>query len=836
MAKFSISFDDIQQAAANLKYRPGSVKFQAVSAILSVYSSAQEAGETVRVIDTDALVDQIWDLNHDPARIRSKRRNFSSLKSSINKDLEKLSQKGLNPDHIIISPANVFDMSEEAKNDVFNSLGDAAGAGFDLEQISGVLKAVSQALESLKEADSDTESEDIIKEIEKIISHVSRGGALGDLGAGRGAGDGGGDNEYDDADEDEVKIVDADEALEKAALAEDDAYEEIEDEDAEIIDADEDIEEIELDEDQALEEIGDDDVEIVDSDEDIEEIELGEDEELEEIDDEDAEIIDDEDIEEIESGEDEALEEIEDDDVEILDSDEDIEEIELDEDEELEEVAGDDVEILDSDEDIEEIELDEDEELEEVAGDDVEILDSDEDIEEIELDEDEELEEVAGDDVEILDSDEDIEEIELDEDEELEEAAGDDVEILDSDEDIEEIELDEDEELEEAAGDDVEILDSDEDIEEIELGEDEDLEEIDAEDTEIVDDEDIDEIESGEGEALEEVEDTDDADVEELELDEDEELAEIEDLDDDVEEIELDEDEELEEVDELDEEEQKALEAFREQRERAEQFDETLGDREKKFNIYVTVPQGLYTVGTQKRLKASLELQQLHMPKTFIGKFPVTNALFEIFADHTGYVTTAERRGYGTVFYARFKKGKTRAAWQKSAGSQAVKGACWFQPSGPESSLHGKRNHPVVQVSVEDAMAYASWIGRRLPTEAEWEAAARTDMGNRYPWGSEFNPKALNFELTALADTCPVDEYEAFANEFGMADILGNVMEWTGDVQNPPVKTKASRLYSIAKGGGWNCGPDVTIGSRGLFPSGFSANTIGFRCISELFL
>ncbi len=771
MAKLSISLDDIQQAAAHLKYRPGSVKYKAVSAILSVYSSAQESGEPVRFIDTDALVDQIWDLNHDPAKIRSKRRNFSSLKSSINKDLEKLAQKGFNPDNIIISPANVFDMSEEAKNDVFNSLGDAAGAGFDLEQISGVLKAVSQALESLKEADSDTESKDIIKEIEKIINHVSQGGALDDLGSGQGAGDGGDDNEFEEVDEDELEIVDADEDLEEAELAEDEELEEINDEDAEIIDVDEDIEEIELDEDEELEEIEDDDVEIVDSDEDIEEVELSEDEELEEID----------------------------------------------------------------DEDIGEIELDEDEEIEEIEDDDVEIVDSDGDIEEIELGEDEELEEIDDEDTEIID-DEDIEEIELGEDEELEEIEDDDVEIVDSDEDIEEIELGEDEELEEVTGDDVEINDSDEDVEEIELGEDEELEEIDAQNTEITDDEDIDEIELGEDEELEEVEAGDDEDVEEIELDEDEELEEIEDLDDDVEEIELAEDEELEEVDELDEEEQKALEEFRAQRERAEQFDETLGDREKKFNIYVTVPEGLYTVGTQKKLKASLELQQLQMPITFIGKFPVTNALFEIFVDHTGYVTTAERRGHGTVFYARFKKRKTRAAWQKSAGSQEVKGACWFQPSGPESSLYGKRNHPVVQVSVEDAMAYASWIGRRLPTEAEWEAAARTDMGNRYPWGSEFNPKALNFELTALADTCPVDEYEAFANEFGMADILGNVMEWTGDVQNPPVKTRANRLYSIAKGGGWNCGPDVTIGSRGLFPAGFSANTIGFRCISELFL
>ncbi|WP_022669386.1 formylglycine-generating enzyme family protein [Desulfospira joergensenii] len=668
MAKISISLDGIRQAVTNLNYRPSSVKYKAVAAIESFYTS-EDSIQEIRSIDTDLLVGMIWDIREDPGKIRSKRRNFFSLKSSINADLKKLSKKDLNPENIIISGSNVFDMTEEAKNNLLSSFTDAVKTGdIDLEQATGILKAVSDFLDAFDMDDGDKESLDIIQEIKKILSRISQSDLI----------------DEEDLDEEIVEIED--------------------DEELEVLEEEDDIEEIELDEDEEI------------------------------------------------------LEEEDDEELEVLEDEDDVEEIELDEDEELEELE-------DLDEEIEE-------------------LDEDEELEEIELDEDEELEEVE-------DLDEDVEELELDEDEELEE--------IDEEDEPEEIELDEDEELEE-------IEDLDEDVEELELDEDEELEEIDEED-----------------------------EPEEIELDEDEELEEIEDLDEDVEELELDEDEELEEVDELDEEELKALEEFREQRELAEQFDDSLGEREKKFNAYVKVPQGLYTVGTRKGLKASLELQQIEMPRTYIGRFPVTNALFEIFIDNTGYVTTAETKGFGVVFSSRYKKGKAGSSWQKTAGSQEVKGACWFRPSGPESSLHGKRNHPVVQVSVEDALAYASWIGRRIPTEAEWEAAARTDLGNRYPWGNDFNPLFLNHEQSALADTCPVDEYEEHANEFTIADMLGNVMEWTSDEQDAPFKTRANHRYSIAKGGAWNSGPDITIGSRGLYKSGFTSNTIGFRCISEIF-
>ena len=231
-----------------------------------------------------------------------------------------------------------------------------------------------------------------------------------------------------------------------------------------------------------------------------------------------------------------------------------------------------------------------------------------------------------------------------------------------------------------------------------------------------------------------------------------------------------------------------------------------------------------------------MNCSSFEMPKVYIGVYPVTNALFEIFIEQTGYVTTAEKIGSGRVYHARFRKENGASRWGKSAGSADVKGACWHQPSGPGSSLHGKRNHPVVQVSVEDANAYASWIGRRLPTEAEWESAARTDLGHKYPWGNMFKPEALNLEATGLSDTCEVDRFDAFANEFRISDMLGNVMEWTDDMEFPSVSSPRKTKYCVAKGAAWNSPQEVTISSRALFKPGFSANTIGFRCISEISL
>ena len=124
-------------------------------------------------------------------------------------------------------------------------------------------------------------------------------------------------------------------------------------------------------------------------------------------------------------------------------------------------------------------------------------------------------------------------------------------------------------------------------------------------------------------------------------------------------------------------------------------------------------------------------------------------------------------------------------------------------------------------MSVGDAMAFASWIGRRIPTEAEWESAARTDMGYKYTWGNEFNADAFNIEKSGLCDTSSVDEYDPFLNEFKIADMLGNVLEWTSTVSS------SSR---VIRSGGWvssevNC----SVSKEGYYdPSGI-LYSIGFR-------
>ncbi|MCF6249563.1 MAG: formylglycine-generating enzyme family protein [Desulfobacula sp.] len=679
MANISISLEGIDQAIVNLKYRPGSVKQRAISAIRSFYETDESVKE-LDSINTDDLIQSIWDVGDNLPKIKSRRRNFSSVKSSINVDLEKLSKKGMNAENIIISDSNLFDMSEEAKNNLLNSFTDAVKTGdIDLDQATVLLKTVTDFLENIKLDDTQTDNSDIINQIKKILNKITE----------------------DVLSEEELEGTQGLRKLKQGDIP-------FEDED------------------------------FFEDDDEIEEIEFDKDEEFEE------------------------LEEIEED--ELLDDD--VEEIELDEDQELEEIEDYDQEDgFDQNEDIEEIELDEDEELEEIEED--ELLDDD--VEEIELDEDQELEEIEDLNDESFEEDDGVEDIEIDEDQDLEEVEDDGL----IDEDIEEIDLDEDE-----------------DIEEIELDEDEALEE------------------------LEEVE-------EDL-------------LDDDVDEMELDEDEDVEEIDELDEEELKALEEFREKRLLAEHFDNTLGEREKKFNQYVTVPHGMYTIGTRKGIKASLELQQFEMPKVYIGVYPVTNAFFEIFIEETGFTTTAEKSGVGRVYTSRFRKNGKEAAWSKNAGSRDIEGANWFQPKGPGSTLHGKRNHPVVQVSVDDAMAFASWIGRRIPTEAEWESAARTDLGYKYPWGNEFNQDALNIEKSGICDTSSVDEYDPFSNEFKIADMLGNVLEWTSNMEYPSIKTSQKAKLCIAKGAAWNAKDDVTISSRALFKSGFTSNIVGFRCISEI--
>jgi formylglycine-generating enzyme required for sulfatase activity len=271
----------------------------------------------------------------------------------------------------------------------------------------------------------------------------------------------------------------------------------------------------------------------------------------------------------------------------------------------------------------------------------------------------------------------------------------------------------------------------------------------------------------------------------------------------------------------------------------AARFDGYLGVMERYYNQLITIPEGDYLVGGNGELEDELPAQKISLPAYYMGKFPITNAVFEIFIDRTGYVTTAEKFGHGFVYYGRFQKivddktGRARSVWNPTYTRKKVAGATWFQPLGPGSSLHNKRNHPVVQVSLKDAKSFAAWTGKRLPTEIEWEAAARTTDGRRWPWGNQWQEHACNTESSGISDTTAVTQYPGGDNPLGISDLLGNVMEWTGDPCEPRYKMERKTIYYVAKGGGWIADSLLTLSSRFRMPADFSSNLLGFRCIAD---
>ena len=270
----------------------------------------------------------------------------------------------------------------------------------------------------------------------------------------------------------------------------------------------------------------------------------------------------------------------------------------------------------------------------------------------------------------------------------------------------------------------------------------------------------------------------------------------------------------------------------------AEEFDGYLGSMDRHYNHYILIPGGEYIIGSKHPKKDEKSEQMVYLEPFYIGRFPITNGLFEIFIEKTGYKTTAEKVGYGTVYYGRFEKKKDEttglitSTWNSSLYCKTVEGACWYQPSGPKSTLYNKRNHPAVQISMEDAMAFAAWTGKRLPTENEWEAASRTANGWIFPWGTEWKKNACNIEDSCTADTTPVDKHAEFENDFGIVDTIGNVLEWTNDSFDSTSKNNHGVKYRAVKGGSWISGNDIRLFSRFLMEPESHSNVLGFRCVA----
>lgn len=217
----------------------------------------------------------------------------------------------------------------------------------------------------------------------------------------------------------------------------------------------------------------------------------------------------------------------------------------------------------------------------------------------------------------------------------------------------------------------------------------------------------------------------------------------------------------------------------------------------------------------------------VEVPAFRIMAHEVTNAQFERFVAESGHRTDAERRGKGWGWPLR---------WQQVAGAD------WRHPEGPESSIDGLALHPVVQVSQRDAAAFCARYGMRLPSDEEWEYAARGRDQRRYPWG-EGTPETAggqrraNFgqvECCAADDkdgygaTAPVGSFPSGRSPFGLLDMAGNVWEWTASPY-PPDPSKVT-----LRGGGWGNNPYcLRVSYRHGNPPDIGLDMVGFRCAAD---
>jgi formylglycine-generating enzyme len=251
-------------------------------------------------------------------------------------------------------------------------------------------------------------------------------------------------------------------------------------------------------------------------------------------------------------------------------------------------------------------------------------------------------------------------------------------------------------------------------------------------------------------------------------------------------------------------------------------------------------------------------IRECRVDPFYLDRHTVTNAQFEEFIAATGYVTEAERFGWSFVFYPPEKSPELAHVpgllwWRR------VDGAIWSHPEGPDSGVRDRENYPAVHVSWNDAAAYAKWSGKRLPTEAEWEFAARGGLRQRrFPWGDELTPGGVhlcniwqgefphfNSVEDGYAATAPVDAYPR--NGFGLQVITGNTWEWCSDWFSPDHHLYATRVNPVGpaqgatrsmRGGSYLCHASYCnryrVAARTSNTPDSATTNISFRCARDV--
>ncbi len=303
----------------------------------------------------------------------------------------------------------------------------------------------------------------------------------------------------------------------------------------------------------------------------------------------------------------------------------------------------------------------------------------------------------------------------------------------------------------------------------------------------------------------------------------------------------------------------------------------------------VRIPEGRFLMGSDTHYAEEAPAHEVKMSSFLMDIVPVTNAEFAAFVSDTGHVTVAEIPPRAEDYPGALPEMLKAASLVFSPPPGPVPlndwsqwwawtfGADWQHPLGPESNLDGLMDHPVVHVAYDDAMAYAKWAGKDLPTEAEWEYAAWAgNSGHEFAWGDELEPGGkhmanvfqgkfpyFNSKADGWARTSPVGSYPA--NAFGLVDMIGNVWEWTQDwysakhekgvpgkaccaPQDPrgavidasydPTMPELRIPRKVLKGGSHLCTPDYCRRYR---PAARHAQTIdtsmshiGFRCVKRI--